>query len=209
MNTVNNRPYHHGRLREELVRIAVELAAEGGPEAIVMREAARRAGVSPSAAYRHFSGQEELRGAVYKATSDALATCMEESIARLPGDATALDRLEAASEGYFTFAEEQQDLYRAFSRKQSDMPFVPERQAYGPFGLLCSLVSAARPEADDETVFALSVVLWSAVHGFAALCTTGILQQLPEEWKREMLPEIVAPALRSIADGAAREVATR
>lgn len=49
--------YHHGDLRNALIEAAVELATEGGPERVVLREAARSVGVSPTAAYRHFGAR--------------------------------------------------------------------------------------------------------------------------------------------------------
>ena len=57
---VRAHPYHHGDLRHALIEAAVELAHEGGPGAIVLREAARRVGVSPNAAYRHFDSLPDL-----------------------------------------------------------------------------------------------------------------------------------------------------
>ena len=56
--------YHHGDLRQALVQAGLELARAGGPEAVVLREATRRAGVAPNAAYRHFANREALFGAV-------------------------------------------------------------------------------------------------------------------------------------------------
>ena len=52
--------YHHGHLREALVEEGLEMARSGGAEAVVLREATRRAGVSPNAAYRHFTNREAL-----------------------------------------------------------------------------------------------------------------------------------------------------
>ena len=56
--------YHHGVLRAALVEAGLALAREGGPQAVVLREATRRAGVAPNAAYRHFSGHPALFEAV-------------------------------------------------------------------------------------------------------------------------------------------------
>jgi hypothetical protein len=52
--------YHHGHLHEVLVKKGLEMARSGGTEAVVLREATRRAGVSPNAAYRHFANREAL-----------------------------------------------------------------------------------------------------------------------------------------------------
>ena len=56
--------YHHGDLRRVLIDAALKLAEEGGPEAISVREAARRAGVSPGAPFRHFESRAALMAAV-------------------------------------------------------------------------------------------------------------------------------------------------
>ena len=78
-------PYHHGDLRNALVTQATALARAGGPDAVVLREAARRVGVSPSAAYRHFPNREGLLAAVASRAREALATEMLGWLARLPG----------------------------------------------------------------------------------------------------------------------------
>jgi AcrR family transcriptional regulator len=58
------RPYHHGRLREAMVEATVALIEEVGPERVTVREAARRAGVSPGAPFRHFANKTALMTAV-------------------------------------------------------------------------------------------------------------------------------------------------
>src|ERR1700712_1148714 len=76
-------PYHHGALRQALVAAGVELAQEGGPHAVVLREVARRVGVSPNAAYRHFTALPDLLAAVADAALGALARSMEVELAAL------------------------------------------------------------------------------------------------------------------------------
>jgi AcrR family transcriptional regulator len=58
------KPYHHGDLRRVLIDAALRLAEEGGPEAVSVREAARRAGVSAGAPFRHFPSRDALMTAV-------------------------------------------------------------------------------------------------------------------------------------------------
>src|SRR4029078_2469521 len=67
------KPYHHGDLRRALVTAATELAAAGGSEGVALREAARRIGVSPSAAYRHFPSRDGLLAHVGSEAREALA----------------------------------------------------------------------------------------------------------------------------------------
>jgi len=58
------KPYHHGDLRRVLIDAALQLVGEGGAEAVSVREAARRAGVSPGAPFRHFPSRDALMRAV-------------------------------------------------------------------------------------------------------------------------------------------------
>src|ERR1700761_5265574 len=58
--TGQRRGYHHGNLREALVEAAMALIAESGPAGFTSAEAARRAGVTPAAPYRHFRDAEAL-----------------------------------------------------------------------------------------------------------------------------------------------------
>jgi AcrR family transcriptional regulator len=58
------KPYHHGDLRRVLIDAALELVGEGGADAVSVREAARRAGVSPGAPFRHFPSRDALMNAV-------------------------------------------------------------------------------------------------------------------------------------------------
>jgi AcrR family transcriptional regulator len=58
------KPYHHGDLRRALIEAALRLAEEGGPQAVSVREAARRAGVSAGAPFRHFADRDALMTAV-------------------------------------------------------------------------------------------------------------------------------------------------
>src|SRR6195256_2223509 len=77
------RTYHHGDLRRTLLDAGVALARDGGPDAVVLREATRRAGVVPNAAYRHFASRQELLQAVRAAALSALAVAMETELAKL------------------------------------------------------------------------------------------------------------------------------
>lgn len=56
--------YHHGNLREALIRAAVQLAEEGGPDNVSVREVAKRVGVSPGAPFRHFASKTALMTAI-------------------------------------------------------------------------------------------------------------------------------------------------
>jgi AcrR family transcriptional regulator len=128
-------PYHHGNLRQALVQAGTELAREGGPLAIVLREAARRVGVSANAAYRHFRALPDLVEAVAFEALSALARSMEAELAkcRPSGDAgrDAIERLGAVGRGYVHFALTEPGLFatafapRPATADTGDVPIRP------------------------------------------------------------------------------------
>jgi AcrR family transcriptional regulator len=80
------KPYHHGDLRRVLVEAALQLVSEGGMEAVSVREAARRAGVSPGAPFRHFASRDALMQAVAEEAQRRFRTEIEAALADGPGD---------------------------------------------------------------------------------------------------------------------------
>src|SRR3569623_527991 len=74
--------YRHGDLRRALLEAGIALARDGGPEAVVLREATRQANVVPNAAYRHFASREDLLQAVRAYALSAVAVAMESELAR-------------------------------------------------------------------------------------------------------------------------------
>ncbi len=75
------RGYHHGNLREALIQSALSLIGEKGPAGFTIAEAARSAGVSPAAPYRHFRDREELMADVARLGFDRFATDLETGLA--------------------------------------------------------------------------------------------------------------------------------
>jgi AcrR family transcriptional regulator len=80
------KPYHHGDLRRVLIDAALKLAADGGPEAISVREAARRAGVSPGAPFRHFESREALMTAVASEAQRRFRAEIDTAMAEAPAN---------------------------------------------------------------------------------------------------------------------------
>src|SRR5215813_5101015 len=87
--------YRHGDLRRALLEAGIALARSGGPAAVTLREATRRAGVVPNAAYRHFAGHGALLQAVRAAALSSLAMAMEGELATLARDQPAADLARA------------------------------------------------------------------------------------------------------------------
>lgn len=78
------KPYHHGDLRRVLIDAAMQLVGEGGPEAVSVREAARRAGVSPGAPFRHFPSRDALMNAVAEEAQRGFRAEIEAALADAP-----------------------------------------------------------------------------------------------------------------------------
>src|ERR1700736_99614 len=76
--------YHHGNLREALIEATLRLVEEGGPEAVTVREAARRAGVSPGAPFRHFPSRDALMNAVAEEAQRRFRVEIEAALAEAP-----------------------------------------------------------------------------------------------------------------------------
>ena len=97
------KPYHHGDLRRVLIDAALRLAEEGGPEAVSVREAARRAGVSPGAPFRHFPSRDALMLAVAEEAQRRFRAELEAALAQVPA-ADPLARFRALGLGYLRWA---------------------------------------------------------------------------------------------------------
>src|SRR6202163_1884956 len=112
MSATNGPPargtYRHGDLRRALLNAGIALARDGGPDAVVLREATRRAGVVPNAADRHFPSRHALPQAVRPAAFAALAAAAEAELAGVPdtGDPASHARalLRALGTAYLRFA---------------------------------------------------------------------------------------------------------
>jgi AcrR family transcriptional regulator len=185
--------YRHGDLHRALLEAGIELARSGGPQAVVLREATRRAGVAPNAAYRHFASRQALLDAVRMAALSALAHAMEREVASVRrarnSAAYARDCLSAVGAAYLRFAQEETGLFRAgFAPPEpveSDPPNAAKAGPGGlnPFQLLGSaldrmveagvLSPARRPGAE--------YLAWSAVHGLALLVIDGPLAGMPRK----------------------------
>src|SRR5215831_11691456 len=101
--------YHHGALRSALVQASIALAREGGPDRVILREAARAAGVSHSAAYRHFADREALLAEVAGFARNELAAEMRRRVNRTKDPRR---RLQAVGMAYVDFALSQPGLFR-------------------------------------------------------------------------------------------------
>jgi AcrR family transcriptional regulator len=180
--------FRHGDLRRALLDAGIALAREGGPSAVVLREATRRAGVAPNAAYRHFSSHSDLLQAVRSAALSSLALAIEAEIAgvrrsKLPAE-SARATLRAVGTGYLKFALAETGLFRtAFSvpdRVEGDADAAKAgKSGLNPFQLLSAALdlmveAGALPR---ERRLGAEYLAWSAVHGLAFLIIEGPLSR--------------------------------
>jgi AcrR family transcriptional regulator len=179
------RGYHHGDLRNALVGAAAELAAKGGPESVTIRAAAREVGVTPTAAYRHFAGHEELVMAAKEHALDALRQAMDREVAarpRLPDPVdNALVKLSAIGRAYIAFARAEPGLFRTvFSPGAPRLPELEDRAGTGPFVMLLEMLDELVEVGylSEERRPAAELAAWSMVHGLATLLD-GPLRDLP------------------------------
>ncbi len=183
------RGYHHGNLREALIEAALELIAAKGAAGFTFAEAARSAGVSPGAPYRHFRDRDALIADVARRGFQQFA----EDLARAwkngePDPHTALQNLGRA---YLAFARDEPAYYAAMFEAQvppdmdkelaqaSDKAFAVLRQAAE--ALIANLPARQRPPA-----MMVSLHIWSLAHGIASLFGRGddarrTLPMAPEE----------------------------
>jgi AcrR family transcriptional regulator len=187
--------YHHGDLPNALADAATEMAREGGPDAVVLRAAARTAGVSAAAAYRHFADHGELLHVVRQRALDGLADAMRASLDE--GEPLAdparesLRRLRALGDAYISFARGDPGLFRtAFCRPSKPLPEVSERlAAHGPYALLSAVLDELVEHGvlDPARRAGAEVPAWSAVHGLAMLLLDGPLALLTEAEQAEAI----------------------
>ena len=185
-----------GVVRDGLVVAGVEQARSGGPDAVVLREAARTVGVVPNAAYRHFADRDELLAAVCTVAMGELAARMAAGTGRVRGKyadpAAARRRLQAIGRAYLEFAREEPGLFAtAFA--------LPRQHAYDarddgadqdPMPL--AQLRAALDELVDAGVLTrrrragIEYPIWSTVHGLAVLTGQGPLRDDPDAVRRHI-----------------------
>jgi AcrR family transcriptional regulator len=196
------RTYRHGDLRRALLEAGIALAQAGGPDAIVLREVTRRAGVVPNAAYRHFASRRDLSQAVRFAALSRLALSMEKELdAVSPGLGPvelARASLRAVGLGYLHFALTETGLFRTVFTGPHEWgspdPAKAGSSGLNPFQLLSvaldRMVEASVLPAERRP--GAEFLAWSAVHGLAMLIIDGPLRDLPQSHRDILEQRVVA-----------------
>lgn len=170
------RGYHHGNLRETLVRAALALIAEKGPAGFTFADAARWAGVSPAAPYRHFRDRDELIADVARRGFDLF----EAALTRAwndgkPGVFAAFDRLGKA---YLDFAKREPAYYAAMFEAglpPDSNPALKEagERAFAVLRGASEKLVLEAPARERPPALMVALHIWSMTHGIASLFARG------------------------------------
>jgi AcrR family transcriptional regulator len=202
------RGYHHGNLKEALLRAALELIAQKGPGGFTFAEAARWAGVSPAAPYRHFRDRDELLSSIalrgFHQFEAALAKAWDEG---RPDVFSALDRLGRA---YLDFARTEPAYYSAMFEAGVPLTTNPELREAGEraFAVLrgaAEKLCAQVPAPNRPPALMVALHIWAVSHGIASLFGRGdeARRTLPMS-AEELLEAQVLVYLRGLGVAAAK-----
>jgi AcrR family transcriptional regulator len=166
------RGYHHGNLKEALIAAALDLIARKGPAGFTFAEAARAAGVSPAAPYRHFRDRDDLlidiarRG--FEQFAQVLARAFDEG---RPDPFAAFERLGRA---YLEFARSEPAYYSAMF--EAGVPHEADAQlreagerAFAVLRTAAEKVIAKLPAAQRPPALMMALHVWALSHGIASL----------------------------------------
>ncbi len=170
------RGYHHGNLRQALVEAALKLVVEKGPLGVSLPEAARLAGVSPGAPYRHFPNREALIAEAARQGFEIFADLMEHAYAR--GHSSALAAFEATGRAYLAFAREFPGHY--ITMFESGLSIAGnaalQRAADRAFGVLIRAARAITENMPPDRRPPPTMVahhIWALSHGVVELFARG------------------------------------
>jgi len=166
------RGYHHGNLRQALIDAALELIEQRGPTGFTLSEAARRAGVTPAAVYRHFEGREDLIAEAAHQGYDIFAELME--FAYESGQPSALKAFEATGRAYLAFARKYPGHYIAMFESGISVNRTPElahaaNRANGVLERAASDLSQHIPADKRPPASMFSAHIWAMSHGVVEL----------------------------------------
>lgn len=171
------RGYHHGNLSEALIEAARQLLADKGPSGFTLKDAAKLAGVSPAAPYRHFRDRAALIGAVSDRGFEEFSKRLRQAAGKGRDPADAFRRL---GEAYLAFAAEEPGYYAAMFDGETVGKSDHDAGA-GAFSILVDGLTRAYGldafNGADPRVIALNV--WALSHGIATLAAAGRLPRGP------------------------------
>ncbi len=170
------RGYHHGNLRQALVDATLGLIVAKGPQGFTMAEAAKLAGVSPAAPYRHFPGKDAMIAEAARQGFEIFADLME--FAYQDGAPSALAAFEATGRAYLAFAQKHPGHYIAMFESGLRINEDPEL-ARASARAMAPLIRAAKkllerlPAGQRPPASMVSQHIWAMSHGVVELFARG------------------------------------
>ncbi|MEM9062986.1 MAG: TetR/AcrR family transcriptional regulator [Pseudomonadota bacterium] len=164
------RGYHHGNLREALVTAVLGLIADKGPNGFTFSEAARAAGVSPAAPYRHFKDRDALLDEVARAGFELFADHLETAFER--GGPSPMRAFEAVTAAYLDFARTERSYFIAmFTGAAPESPDLPRAgdRAFSVLRRACEGLVRHMPDPDRPPIHMMTYHVWAMCHGIAEL----------------------------------------
>jgi len=170
------RGYHHGNLRQALVEAALKLIEEKGPTGFTLSEAAKQAGVTPAAVYRHFRGREDLIAEAALQGYGIFADLIEYAYAK--EQPSALASLEATGRAYLAFARKFPGHYVAMFESGVSLNHSPELaaaadRALGVLERAAADLSTHIPPEKRPPASMVSAHIWALSHGVVELFARG------------------------------------
>ena len=167
---MGRRGYHHGNLREALVKAVLGLIADKGPNGFTFSEAARAAGVSPAAPYRHFKDRDALLDEVARTGFELFADRLERAFEA--GGPSPMRAFEAVTAAYLEFARTERAyfiaMFHADTPESPDAPNAGER-AFSVLRRACEGLVRHVPAQDRPPIHMMAYHVWSMCHGIAEL----------------------------------------
>jgi AcrR family transcriptional regulator len=168
--------YHHGNLREALIQAARELITEKGPAGFTFADAARSAGVSPAAPYRHFRDREALLADVAREGFDRFEAMLATGWNN--GKPDPISAFHNIGRAYLAFARTEPAYYAAMfesglpSDLNADLRAASDR-AFGVMRAAADALVGLLPSGKRPPTLMMSLHIWSMAHGVASLFGRG------------------------------------
>jgi AcrR family transcriptional regulator len=172
----HRRGYHHGNLREALMKAALDLIAAKGPAGFTFAEAARAAGVSPAAPYRHYRDRDALMADVARRAFEAFEATLKQAWGG--GAPDPFKSFERVGRAYLDFARREPAQYSAMFESGLSFSAFPDLHVAGDkaFEVLkdaCSAMIATMPDGKRPPVTMVALHIWAQAHGIASLFARG------------------------------------